>query len=383
MHRWQPTRPRPSLLRRSLARMRGGCSLGVWLLAIAGAYTLSQASARPTAVRGLVDAESAIVRSPSAARLLTLAVGPHQEVAVGAVLAQLDDHQVRLRLHEATLELRRLQAELRSSEAEFEQRHALIASQFRLDTQVEQRRLVSAVEDAQLEALAIRAELEETRVRLLGANTETERIAALVSQQVLGEPELVKARTERDALSKRAEELTNLLAEQRARTLAAEQRLKDFAPTQAAGSDLELAMAPHRLAIELQAAALDRIAQEASNLTLKAPMAGRVVALTAQPGEWVREGAELLRIANPLPRTIRAYVDASTVDMIQAARTAKCWRLRNQALGDRAVLSISPIAVRLPARLWRDPSQEEWGYEVLLAASGEEAPGEEVRVDFR
>jgi hypothetical protein len=42
------------------------------------------------------------------------------------------------------------------------------------------------------------------------------------------------------------------------------------------------------------------------------------------------------------------------------------------------VVSISPSVVLVPSRLWLDPRQEEWAWEVILAADADESPGERV-----
>ena len=49
-------------------------------------------------------------------------------------------------------------------------------------------------------------------------------------------------------------------------------------------------------------------------------------------------------------------------------------------LGTSLVRSNSPTAVPLPERLWRDPRQEEWGHELVLAATGNERPGERLHL---
>ncbi|MBL8723373.1 MAG: HlyD family efflux transporter periplasmic adaptor subunit [Planctomycetes bacterium] len=348
----------------------------VWLLAVAALFWLGRALPPTGSIRAIADARSSAVSPPVDGRVQTLLVNLHQDVEAGTVVARLDDRDVRLRLNQAGFELERLRADMAREELDRQQDARNSATGHELESGAEQRRLATAVETFQLAALTTRTQLEEARVRLQGAAVEAERQSQLGGQGMIGQPEVVRWETERGALQKRVSELENLLAEQRARTETAQQRLRDFAPGQPTSPALDVALAPMRWRLKDQEAQLERIAHAAQQLDLRAPISGRVVDLRCHPGEWAIAGTPLLTIVDPRPRRIRAYVPESVRSTLQPEQNLRVQRQDGTELGAAPILSISPSVVQLPERLWRDPSQAEWGYELVVAAIGGEIPGE-------
>jgi len=380
MSEWRPSRPRPSLLRRWRRRVLRAVPLLVWAAAIGGTVVLGGRLPTVGHFTGIADSAASTVSAPVDGRINALLVTLHQDVEPGQVIARLDDTDVRLKLTEATYELERLRADMARRAADLENEAATTATEHGLETSVEQRRLISTVEAAQLAALATRAELEEARVRVQGAAVEAERLANLYAQEMVGEPDLVRVRTERDALNKRILELESLHQQQRARVETAQKRVDAFAPGGIATAPVEATLAPMRWRLKAQEAALERIAHDARMLVLEAPMAGRVQAVTAQSGEWVPAGRALVSIVDPRPRRILAYVPDSIRAELVARGPLEVMRDEGTSLGTTSVQTISPTTVRVPERLWQDPRREEWAYEVVLAATGLEAPGERVQL---
>jgi len=376
---WKPSRPRASFLLRCRHLARASVPAVVWLGAVLGVVWLGTVIPGPGQMTGIVDAARSTVSAPVDGRIAALLVVLHQEVEPGQVIARLDDADVRLQLSEATYELESLRADMAREAADLEQQARSATAEHGLDTGVEQRRLISAVEAAQLGGLSIRAQLEETRVRVQGATVEAERLASLALQGIGAEPELVRVRTERDALHKRITELEALYAEHRLRTETAQQRVHEFAPAGVSSLPVELAIAPMRWRLKEQEAKLERIALAAQLLLLKSPIRGRVASVTSQSGEWAAAGTALVSIVDPTPRRILAYVAASMRTQLEPRQTVRVSR-SDGVLGTSTIESISPSVVSLPERLWRDPRLEEWGYEVVVAATGMELPGERVHL---
>ncbi|MFY9344013.1 MAG: HlyD family efflux transporter periplasmic adaptor subunit [Planctomycetota bacterium] len=372
---WQPSAPRPGFLRQRWRAARA-VPLLVWGGAVFGLFWLGDVTPGAQRVPALADTASTIVLAPVDGRIATLAVQLHQLVEADQVIARLDDRDVRLRLTQANYELERLRADMARVQADVDRDARMAASEHGLAAGVEHRRLLSAVEAAQLGAVATRAELEEARIRMQGAAIETDRLSSLATQGITGEPELLRVRTERDALKKRVDELQSLYDEHRARIATAQQRLADFAPGAPGELPLDTALAPLRWRLKEQEAQIERIALDAQSLDLRSPIRGHVSTLEARAGEWATSGRPIVTVVDPTPRRILAWVPDTMRARFENVRSMQVRRADSSPLGSAQVLSISPTAVKLPERLWRDPQREEWGYEVVIAATGAELPGE-------
>jgi multidrug resistance efflux pump len=354
----------------------------VWLATIAALVALGGSLPMHGRIPGIVDSAHSAVTAPVDGRVASVLVMLHQEVEAGQVVARLDDKEVRLQISEATYELERLRADLLREAADRVQQGREASAEHGLDAGVEQRRLVSAVEAAQLGALTVRTQLEEARVRLQGATVELDRLTTLAQQDMVGDTEVVRMRTERDALQKRVTELQGLYEEHRLRVETANQRVREFAPAGIAAQPVDTALAPLRWALKAQEANLERIAAEAGRLDLRAPIRGRVTNLAVQAGEWTTSGTALATIVDATPRRILAYVPDAVRSQLAAQRAVRIHRADASFLGTTSIQSISPTVVPVPERLWSDPRVEEWAYEVVVAATGLEVPGERVHLSL-
>lgn len=373
---WQPTRPRASFLQRHRSLGKKAIPIVVWGGAVLGLFYLAEVTPAARSLTAVADTASSSIVAPVAGRIATLAIQLHQLVEEGQVLARLDDRDVRLRLSQANFELERLRADMARAQADLDRDASAAKNELGLEAGIEHRRLLSAVETAQLGAIATRAELEEARIRMQGASIEAERLGTLAHQGITGEPELVRLRTERDALKKRIEELQALYDEHRSRIATAQRRLDEFAPGAPTELPLDTVLAPLRWRLKEQEAQIERIALDALALDLRSPIRGHVAATSARAGEWVVAGREVARVVEPIPRRILAWVPDTMRLQIETVRKVSVRRADATTLGSAAILSISPTVMRLPERLWRDPQREEWGYEVVIAAVGGELPGE-------
>ncbi|MBM3974105.1 MAG: HlyD family efflux transporter periplasmic adaptor subunit [Planctomycetes bacterium] len=379
----QPILQKQSPLAAARSSVRAVIPLAVWLATAAALVPLSQAAPSANRSPALVDAQASAVLAPVSGRVITIAVQLHQLVEANAVVARFDDRDVRLRLAKAQFELERLRADMAHAEAEVERASRADTTAIQLEASTEYRRLVSAVEQAQLAALSTRTDLEEARVRMQGAAIETERLTGLVEQGMIGQPQLVAMRTDRDALTKRIEELEGLYDRQRAVVATTTKRLEEFMPGKAATLPVDTALAPLRWRLKEQEAELERIALDAQALDLRAPMRGHVAAIGASAGEWLPVGTEVATVVDATPRRVLAYVTATARGQIEQARALELQRPDASPLGETRIISVSPTTVRVPERFWRDPQREEWAYEVVLAATGQELPGEHVLLASR
>lgn len=157
-------------------------------------------------------------------------------------------------------------------------------------------------------------------------------------------------------------------------------RQQEFAAEAAAELPEDTVLAPLRWQLQAQENAIERLAAAAAQLDLRAPMAGVVASLPHQGGEWLAAGDTVLTIVAAEAEHILAFVPAALRHRFAAAATIDIERCsRPLAIYPVRVLSISPAPVPVPEQLWQVPRQQEWAFEVVLAATGTELPGERVR----
>jgi len=348
------------LLRRTSRQARGAFEFAIWAGAIAGLIALGRTLPSGERFAGIVDAASSTVTAPVDGRLSAVLVTLHQEVTKGQVIARLDDIDLRLKLNQATYELERLRADITRRSADLSHKVERQANEHGLEASVEQRRLVSTVEACELDALSTRASLEEARVRAQGASVEVERLSGLFDKGVVAEPDLIRIRTEHEALERRIEELGALHEQQLARVKTAQKRLVAFEPGELSATPVESLLAPVRWRLKMQETALERIAYDAKQLVLQAPIAGRVHTVNAQSGEWVSAGRAIVSIVDPRPHQILAYVPDAMRSKLSESTPLTISREDQTVLGPTTVLSISATTVSVPQQLRRDPRREEW-----------------------
>jgi hypothetical protein len=172
-----------------------------------------------------------------------------------------------------------------------------------------------------------------------------------------------------------------LYDEHRGRIATSKQRLAEFAPAVNSGAlPIDTALAPLRWRLKEQEAQIERVALDAQALDLKSPIRGHVASIDARTGEWAIAGRKVLTVVDSTPRRLVAYVPDVQRDQLDRVQSLQVRRVDSRLLGEAPILSISPSVVLLPERLRRDPRREEWGYEVVLAATGAELPGERLQL---
>jgi multidrug resistance efflux pump len=356
-----PSRRRPGLRSRLASRARALTPSIAWLLAVAAVVLLLQHRRRPGPVQGVVEVALAEVRAPAAGRLLALAVVLHAAVQQGQVVARLDDADLRLRLRSARASVEGLRAELGQRRAELDHAAARDAAAAGFDHVVERRRLADSVETAKIDQLSTRAELEEARVRLRGTSIEVERLQQLGTQGMVADTDLVRARTEQDALQQRITELEGVQQSQLQRIDAVLLRQQQFAAAVAIDLPVDTVLEPLRWGLRAQEAEIERLSLLATGLDLQAPTSGVVASLQHQAGEWVAAGETVLTVVEPIPRRIRAYVPASLRELYASAAVVPIGCLSQPgAQFEAKVLTVSPAPVPVPEPLWRVPRQQEW-----------------------
>lgn len=353
----------------------------VWLGAIAATLWLLPHARPRSPIAGFVETQRYGVTTPTDGLLQTLVVDVNGKVQAGQVLGRLAADDLQLQLASARFELERLRADLAFREAELRQQEETSVAEHQLDVSAELRRLHSAIENSRVDELETQTQIEEARILLQGTAVEAKRQSQLEGAGILSDSQAIELRTRQQAFESRITELNQVLGEQRARTAAARERLAKFQAMQPGILARDVVLEPLRWQLKAQEAELERIALAATRLDILSPCTGWIEAVHFRPGQWVEAGASLITVVEPASRHILAYVPETMRDQLEGAQAMQVQRVRRPGPARRAkVLGISPALVLVPTRLWRDPRQEEWAWQVLLDTEGDEAPGERVSI---
>lgn len=368
----------------------------VWLGGWAVITVLWMQAPKPSPLVGLGLGDEVLVAAPEAGQVDEVFVDLFEDVSAGQILVALNSFELDAGLVEARAELARLEADLSAARASFElvdaqQRQQVTDAQLTAEEEAafeRARRLRSfRVEEqqAQIESLEatlarVDAELDRERVQV-----RLTRALGLLEQAVGSEAEVEDlraelAQAEGKALAARSVEDRVLAAVAETRSWREEfEALEPGIPSATILEPrIEERLAGHEAALAVQRTRMAALESRVSGLVVRAPRAGRVASLIANPGEQVLAAQELLRIEMPTARGVLVYVPESYPSAVAVGDRVEL--RRGQETGEARVLATSPGLVELPPRLWYDPRVAEYGWTLRLSAPSEFAmrPGERV-----
>jgi HlyD family secretion protein len=302
-------------------------------------------------VPGYAEVEPVRVAALEAGRITEVLVAPGDVVEPQQVLGRLDDAAV--------------QATIRMREAELRRRGAALQDEER-SAQSQLRAAVADEEDARAQLAGARAQLRLARERRDERKRQVE--AGLADQASLSRLESTVAEhvTEVERLSAR---VANLRGQ-----------------TQAARSAVEGDEAP---AVQEEAQARAVVREELSlleyrlgSMTLRAPLAGRVSALHARPGEVLPAHAPLLELVPLETSVVVACLPEQLSDEVRAGTAAE---LRPSSGGVRSgvVVDVAGLVSQATERCKQRPNETGWVRPVRIAVSGGGlVPGQRFEVVF-
>lgn len=356
----------------------------VWLGGWAVIAVLWMQAPKPSPLVGLGLGDEVLVAAPEAGQVDEVFVDLFEDVSAGQILVALNSVELDAGLVEARAELTRLEADLSSARASFElvdaqERQQVTDSELTAEEEAEferARRLRSfRVEEQQaqielLEATLARVDAELDRERV---QVRLTRAQGLLEQAVGSEAEVEDlraelAQAEGKALAARSVEDRVLAAVAETRTWREEfEALEPGIPTATIlPPRIEERLAGHQAALAVQRTRIAALESRVNGLVVRAPRAGRVASLVANPGEQVLVAQELLRIEMPTARGVLVYVPESYPSAVAVGDRVEL--RRGQESGEARVLATSPGLVELPSRLWYDPRVAEYGWTLRLGA---------------
>lgn len=254
-----------------------------------------------------------------------------QEVAAGQPVATLVDADARLALADAEAELEGKRAELASARAALAAARAEVEQPVRLEAALAEAESALARVETDRATLPFAIRASESRRQfarhdLEGKRSAGEAVAGRAVQRAEGEYDAAAATlqeltTRAASLEAEATALQNQCEALRTRLRLKIDETRRLGEAEAAVRSAEAKVRRAELAVETAKLYLDR-------MTLRAPMAGRVLALNAQPGQRVgsrpsateRESGGVLTLYDPQKLQVRADVRLEDVPRVQSGQ---------------------------------------------------------------
>jgi HlyD family secretion protein len=282
------------------------------------------------------------------ARVLEVAVGLHDHVESGALVARLDTAPLVQERDVVAAELLAQQAWLESEAAS------------------DARRFAEGSEGARLEEAQLRVALQQDRALLSGLEARVAQTKALV-----------------DKGAGSAWELEDLVREQKIviERVAQEQRALQIASAAASGAEARNADRPKPNEWELVATErqLQQLDSRIGQFDLSTRISGQVVAVYRGPGDVVAAGDAVVRVVPETASEALAYLPPATIRRITPGVTARVVRPTGEVVM-ASVRSVGASPEQLPTQLWHNSAAPEWGVPVLMELQGVVAPGEPLKV---
>ena len=233
---------------------------------------------------------------------------------------------------------------------------------------------------AELWALRARAEERGARAELNALQKQMETLDTLSGEHLVSTLQMVQAMRDKQSLDARVEMYDEAIERGHA-GLDPKAGAFKMSHTRA----VAMRLAPYQEAVHTAEAELHEAQIAVEEMTLKAPIDGRVAAILHRAGEVLTAGTEVVTLVTGRPGAI--LVTAPEKISVSLTPGYKV-RVRRQGIFRKAVegvvVELSPAIDQAPQRAWTSPSAPAWGRRVVIQANGlaELLPGEAVYVQF-
>jgi len=331
----------------------GALGLTLWLGVDVGGAVVAPA---------VVDVRRSVIPAPMSTTVKAVHARPGDDVAAGATLVELDSAALDLELALAEAELERVRAAVKARQVDVKDQDFEVGLRLQADAD----RAASSLAQAQ-SAL----KQDEQEAASLGALVQKNE--RLVQEKLASAADLDELRLRSSAVRERS-------ASARA-AIEGAQRLKDtadrrFAEWRARPGHEDALLAPDAAAVLAQQERVKIVRWRREQLTLRAPLGGRVDEIGVGVGDSVREGAPLVAVFDTAPSSATAWVAEDAAARVRVGDRAT---LRSQdgtgAVRQGVVRTLGGGVVELPVRLRAVPGEPQFGRAVHVSLdAGGEAP---------
>jgi HlyD family secretion protein len=325
--------PRPRRSRRRLL-IAGAVLLAA---ALAGVATWRLFLASPplppgvVAVSGRIEGDDSAIAAKTSGRIREISVREGDQVAAGAVIAVLDDEQVRAREEQAAAAVQQAEARVRATE----QQIAVLVEQLRQSQlAVEQAKTDAQGKVSEAEGRLAAAESQLVQAEAAHAQARWDRDASkqLFERQLIAEQEVRRAEHNEQAQAavvaasrRQVEAARGSLTAAQANLVNPAMRTSQVAAVQSqilqARADSSAARADAgRARAQLEEARANR-----KDLAVVAPFAGTVATRTAEPGEVVMAGTPIITLIDLGRVYLRGFIPEGQIGRVRVGQPARVY----------------------------------------------------------
>jgi len=353
----------------------------IWLICagICG-WMLFERSAQRDYV-GLAQSVRYEISAPSVGRIDTVFVDLYETVAVGDILAKLDDAELAARVERSHASIRKLRAELIAARAQLRSSNDTGLAGWTNDL----RRFQTDEEDRRLAALDLRATIEADEIDFERLSLRVRRISPLAQDGIVDPLLDDEVRLEREEVKRRLESNKGLLAQTEDEYRAARTRRHEYESNLPQLPQVEPFLGPLREAIEIESQRLREIEVRRAGLVMRSPVEGQVSGILCRSGQSVVPGEPIVTVTDRSVRDIVTYLSQADERPIGENTPVLVSSLeRPGQVSESFVTRVGASVEIMPERLWRSPSVPSYGRAVVIAAlpSMGLRPGELLNVRF-
>ncbi len=305
------------------------------------------------------------ISASSTGQIEVLLVDLYDSVDAGDIVAKLDDTELVSRIERSRATIRQLGAELNATRLQFIAANRLDEAGWTNDL----RRFQTDEADRHLAALELRALIASNEIELERRALELHRASPLLETGLIDQEEYDSTRLLHQESRTRLDENRLLLSQTESEYRTAKLRREAFEQGLPSLPQTEPLLQPLQAAIEIENQRLLEIRSRHAATVLRSPVTGQVSSILARRGQTVVPGELILTITDGTVTEILAYLDEAdeyrtrpNMPVLVASMS------RPERVAESIVIRVAPDVELLPERMWRAPTQPEYGRAVVIAA---------------
>ena len=283
------------------------------------------------AVSGRIEGDDSAVAPKTAGRIREITVREGDQVEAGAIIAVLDDEQIRAREQQAEAAVRQAEARVRSAQGQI----AVLNEGLRQSTLgVDQARADAAgrVSEAEGRLAAAESQLAQAEAAHNQARWDREAAARLFQRELIAEQEARRAQSNEEAQAavvaaarRQVEAARGSLTTARASLVNPDIRASQVAAVRGQILQADADIAAARADAERARGQLEEARANRRDLQVIAPFKGTVATRTAEPGEVVTAGTPLITLIDLTRVYLRAFVPEGQIGRVRVGQPARVY----------------------------------------------------------
>jgi HlyD family secretion protein len=283
------------------------------------------------ALSGRIEGDDSAISPKTSGRIREITVREGDQVAAGAVVAVLDDEQIRAREQGAMAAVRQAEARVRAAE----QQIAVLREQLRqsrLSVDQAKTDAQGKVSEAEGRLAAAEAQLAQAEAAYGQARWDRDAATRLFERELIAEQEVRRAEHTEKAQAALVAAARRQVEAARGSLTAAQASLVNPAMRSAQAAAVESQIAQARAEslaagadAERARAQLDEARANRKDLNVVAPFAGTVLTRTAEPGEVVVAGTPIITLVDLERVYLRGFVPEGQIGRVRIGQRARVY----------------------------------------------------------